>query len=336
MSFLKEIVENKVFVISVSVLLVLALVGVIVGVVGSSDHKDANTVQSVSSEAHVDGHDIASENSSSTILNTSNVSKVSKEEHIVSNSSVTESKTIQSSSSNPNNSRPEWVDKDNSGKIDMTLLTKPNVGDKVCYLTFDDGPSANTLKILDILKQANAKASFFVIGTSKLDYIKRADGEGHTIGLHANNHDYSKIYKSDTAYFNDLAAISKKVQALIGKESKIIRFPGGSSNTTSKDYSKGIMRRLTKAVGEKGYLYVDWNVDSGDASGNRVAVSKLISNIKRGVKGKGDICVLMHDTGAKGTTVEALPQIICYLRGLGYRFEALTIESSGFHHGVNN
>ena len=110
---------------------------------------------------------------------------------------------------------------------------KKNDGDKVCYLTFDDGPSDNTLKILDILKRANAKASFFVIGTSKLDYIKRIHNEGHTVALHANNHDYSKIYKSEEAYFKDLNAIAAKVKKITGVDSKIIRFPGGSSNTIS-------------------------------------------------------------------------------------------------------
>ena len=213
---------------------------------------------------------------------------------------------------------------------------KKNDGDKVCYLTFDDGPSDNTLKILDILKRANAKASFFVIGTSKLDYIKRIHNEGHTVALHANNHDYSKIYKSEEAYFKDLNAIAAKVKKITGVDSKIIRFPGGSSNTISKDYNKGIMTRLTKQVQQKGYTYVDWNVDSTDASGNNVPKSKILNNVKMYSKGQGDICVLMHDTGAKNTTVEALPEMISYLRSEGFRFEALTTESPIFHHGVNN
>lgn len=221
-------------------------------------------------------------------------------------------------------------------KIDLSNLTAPNEGYKVCYLTFDDGPSDNTLKILDILKKANAKASFFVIGTSKLDYIKRAHSEGHTIALHANQHDYAKIYKNETAYFNDLTAISNKVKDLIGVESKIIRFPGGSSNKVSKDHNKGIMTRLAKQVQDKGYVYADWNVDSTDASGNKVSKAKILSSIKSSSKGKGDICVLMHDTSAKTTTVEALPEIICYLRAQGYRFEGLTTDSPIFHHGINN
>ena len=214
-------------------------------------------------------------------------------------------------------------------------LSASNTGGKVCYLTFDDGPSDNTLKILDILKTANAKATFFVVGTSKINYIKREYSEGHTVGLHSNTHDWS-IYNSETAYYNDLNAISQKVKNIIGIDSKIIRFPGGGSNTISKKHSSGIMSRLTKSVQEKGYVYVDWNVSTGDADGNNVPVKRLMNNVISQAKGNGPICVLMHDTNAKGTTVSALPQIISYLRSKGYRFEALTTSSPVFHHRVNN
>ena len=96
------------------------------------------------------------------------------------------------------------------------------------------------------------------------------------------------------------------------------------------------MTRLTKQVQQKGYVYVDWNVDSTDASGNNVSKTKILNSVKSASKGRGDICVLMHDTGAKKTTVEALPEMISYLRAQGYQFEALTTESSIFHHGLNN
>ena len=117
------------------------------------------------------------------------------------------------------------------------------------YLTFDDGPSLDiTPKILDLLKKHNIKATFFVINrNSNTDYlIKRAYNEGHTIGLHTSSHNYSKIYANETAYFNDLANIENKVIKITGTSSKIIRFPGGSSNTVSRNYNKGIMTRLTK------------------------------------------------------------------------------------------
>lgn len=209
-------------------------------------------------------------------------------------------------------------------------------GKKVAYLTFDDGPSANTEKILEVLKQYGAKATFFVCGTSKLELVKRIQEEGHTVALHCNEHDYSKVYASDEAYFQDLQTISDKVEAYLGFAPKIVRFPGGSSNTTSKKYSKGIMTRLTQSLTEKGYVYMDWNADSGDAAGNNVDPAKLVANVKRDCGKQKRVCILMHDAPAKTTTVTALPEIIQYLQGEGYSLEAMTTETKPFHHGVQN
>ena len=209
-------------------------------------------------------------------------------------------------------------------------------GKKVAYLTFDDGPSANTPKILDILKQYNAKATFFVIGSSKMDLVKRIHEEGHAVGLHSDSHDYAKIYQSVDAYFADLQAISDKVEAQIGTAPKIIRFPGGSSNTVSATYCKGIMSQLVKEVEARGYVYFDWNVSSGDADGNKIPAATLVNNIKRNCNTTKRVCILMHDAPIKSTTVDALPEIIEHLQSQGYSLEALTPDVKPFHHGVNN
>ncbi len=242
------------------------------------------------------------------------------------NSSVTASKVTDASAGNL--------------KIDTSNLSSPNIGNKVCYLTFDDGPSDNTLKILDILKTANAKATFFVINSSHFSYVKNIDSAGHTVALHTDTHNFSYVYKSTTNYYKDLEAIKSRVKSQIGKDVNIIRFPGGSSNGVSAQYCKGIMTKLTKdktqSVESKGYKYFDWNVDSGDAEKNNVPANTIINNVVTNSKNKDDICLLMHDTGAKGTTVEALPKIICYLRSQGYRFEALEEDSPIFHHNVYN
>ncbi len=207
---------------------------------------------------------------------------------------------------------------------------------KVCYLTFDDGPSDNTLKILKILDQYDAKATFFVIGTAKLEYLPKIKAKGHAIGLHSNTHDYSKIYKSEKAFFSDINKLSKKIEEKIGEKTMLMRFPGGSNNTVSKNHCKGIMTELTTEVQIKGYAYFDWNVDSGDASGNNVAASRIKNNVLRQAKNKNSICVLMHDTAAKGTTVKALPGILDGLKKQGYKFEVLTEETYGYHYKVNN
>lgn len=217
-------------------------------------------------------------------------------------------------------------------KIDQLKLQNSKT-DKVCYLTFDDGPSDNTLKILNILDDYNVKATFFVVKNSKSDYIKQISARGHTVGLHTASHVYSNIYSSEEAYYADLKAISDIVEAQTGKKSNIIRFPGGSSNKISKDFSVGIMTKLTKSVVDKGYYYFDWNVDSGDASGKNVRYDIIRNNVVNSANGKGSICVLMHDTSAKSTTVTALPGIIEGLTAKGYRFAALTEDSFGFRHG---
>ena len=205
---------------------------------------------------------------------------------------------------------------------------------KVAYLTFDDGPSANTYKILDILDKYNVKATFFVI--YKKGYKKQYQAivkRGHTIALHSYTHNYSKIYKSEKAYFADLKKIHDYVEDVTGVDSNIIRFPGGSSNTVSNKYNKGIMKKLKVSVEKKGYVFHDWNVDSTDAAGRNRKASLLLKNVKSGAAKKKTIDVLMHDTGkSKKTTVEALPSIIEYLRKQGYSLEALTPDTKPIQH----
>lgn len=213
---------------------------------------------------------------------------------------------------------------------------KGQSNEKIVYLTFDDGPSANTKKILDILDQYNAKATFFVTGTNqKYNYlIKEAYNKGHTIGLHTYSHEYSRVYKSVEAYFEDLTKIGDMVKNEIGFVPRFIRFPGGSSNTISRRYCPGIMTQLTKEVKNRGYQYYDWNGDSTDASGNNVPVSKLIANGTS--SNANNINILCHDTDAKGTTVQALPSIIQHYQQKGYQFKAIDENSFTPHQGVNN
>lgn len=226
----------------------------------------------------------------------------------------------------------------NTDKITRSITVKKDnsYDKKVVYLTFDDGPSENTEKILDILKKYNARGTFFVTGNNKKynHSLKRIINEGSAVALHTYSHDYASVYASEEAYFKDLRKISDMVKDVTGVESKVIRFPGGSSNTVSKKYSPGLMSRLTKAVQEKGYQYFDWNCDSTDASGNHVPVDTLVSNATS--SSAQHINILMHDTAAKDTTVKALPKIIEHYKKQGYSFEPLTVDSYPVHHSVNN
>lgn len=210
-------------------------------------------------------------------------------------------------------------------------------GEKVCYLTFDDGPSKNTPLILDILKNYNAKATFFVINSADICYIQRIHDEGHTVGLHTASHNYAQLYSSTDAYFNDLQQISDKVESIIGIRPTVMRFPGGSSNKVSAKYCKGIMTQLVTLVQEKGYSYFDWNISSGDADSTTPSYTYIRNNVLNNARNKNSICVLMHDAAAKTTTVQALPEIIEGLTNMGYRLEALTPEAYGYHHqNLNN
>ena len=208
-------------------------------------------------------------------------------------------------------------------------------GNRVVYLTFDDGPSPRTSEILDILKKYNVKATFFVTNqNSQYDYlIKRAYDEGHMIGLHTSSHNYHEIYASEDAYFADLQAIQDKVYNITGYRSTIIRFPGGSSNTVSR-FNPGIMTRLTQLVEERGFYYHDWNVGSEDAAGANE--ERQMNNVMTYSPKHEVVNLLMHDSGNKYATVNSLEAKIKYYLDNGYSIEPLTPSSPCVHHGVNN
>ena len=210
----------------------------------------------------------------------------------------------------------------------------PPEGPKIVYLTFDDGPGPDTERLLDILKKYNVKATFFVT-CNRVGYrnaITRAAKEGHSIGLHTCSHDYARIYASDEAYFADLNDVSNMVKELTGNETKLIRFPGGSSNTVSKLYNAGIMSRLVSSVTERGYAYFDWNVSSGDA-GNIFDTGTVYNNITRSLRGDYSI-VLQHDI--KGFSVDAVEAVIQFGQKYGFTFKALDASSPTAHHRINN
>lgn len=207
-------------------------------------------------------------------------------------------------------------------------------GDKVVYLTFDDGPGKYTQELLDVLEEYNVKVTFFVTGAYP-DYqnlIAKAAKAGHAIGLHTYSHKYDEIYASEDAYFQDLNAIGAIVKAQTGYETSLIRFPGGSSNTVS-DYNPGIMTQLTEAVTDMGYQYFDWNVDSDDA-GSAKDAKTVAWNVCSGIAKNNVSVVLQHDV--KSYSVEAVEAILAWGIENGYTFLPLSGTSPTAHHGVNN
>jgi peptidoglycan/xylan/chitin deacetylase (PgdA/CDA1 family) len=202
------------------------------------------------------------------------------------------------------------------------------------YLTFDDGPSYLTGDFLDILKEFNIKATFFVNNRSAYgDYVKRAFAEGHTIAMHSATHNYRGIYVSENAFYADLYANQAWIKALTGQTSLLYRFPGGSSNMTSS-FNPGIMTILSKSIRAKGIQYFDWNLSSGD--GLPHTPQFLIDNVIRQLGTRPSYVVLMHDGAGHASTLGALRGILTYMTNLGYSFEPLEFGSPNAHHGVKN
>ena len=202
----------------------------------------------------------------------------------------------------------------------------------VIYLTFDDGPSRHTTRLLDILAKHNAKASFFVVNTGYISTVSRIASEGHTVAIHSATHDFNEIYASEEAFFADLEKMQSIIQNYTGKKTMLMRFPGGSSNQVSR-FNEGIMTRLTKLVEEKGYTYFDWNVDSDDA-GSASTAQQVYNNVVSAVAKRKSSVVLLHDI--KGYTVDAIEDIIIWGKANGYSFQALTSSSPTCHHPVKN
>ena len=202
------------------------------------------------------------------------------------------------------------------------------------YLTFDDGPSEDTTGyILDVLKEEGVKATFFVTCNGPDYLIKRMYDEGHTVALHTASHNYSYVYSSIDNYFNDLEKVRNRVKNITGYDSKIIRFPGGSSNTISRSYQYGIMSQLTNMVIEKGYRYYDWNVDADDA-GHAYSSSQVYNNVANHLSYDRANMVLMHDI--KYQTKGAIRDIIRYGKNNGYTFKKIENDTYMIRHGVNN
>lgn len=179
---------------------------------------------------------------------------------------------------------------------------------KVCF-TFDDGPSANTDTILDILDDYGVKATFFVNGKEGYDeqYL-RIVTEGHTIGMHSYSHNYRTVYGSLDSFADDLYAIQTCIKEKTGVDCKYYRFPGGSSNAVS-----GVsMEDCISYLNAKGVVYYDWNVSAQDAVAGGVSTTEIVNSVMNPIyNGESDTyIILFHDAQDKNTTVEALPIII--------------------------
>ena len=200
------------------------------------------------------------------------------------------------------------------------------LSEKWVCLTFDDGPSKTTPDVLAALNAAGVHGTFFVVATDYnekyLPLLTQAAAAGHQIALHSASHEYSDIYQSSDAYWEDIALLKERIAPYVDVESiRYLRFPGGSTNTVSRRYGgKGLMKQLKAEVEQKGLQWVDWNVCAEDAVGGHPSADTIYRNVVHETGEQTHCVVLMHDSSSTHTTAEALPDIIRWYTDNGYTF----------------
>ena len=212
----------------------------------------------------------------------------------------------------------------NNFKVYQDLYVEKNIvhesKSQTVYLTFDDGPCANTIKILDTLKKHQVKATFFLVGNTineDTEYIvRRIVKEGHAIGIHSETHNYEEVYASVDSFLDDFYKVASKIKNIIGYYPSIYRFIGGSINNFNMNTYQDIVTEMNK----RGFVYYDWNVSADDAI-KGTTTNDIINNVVYDVQKKEYSIVLFHDTKYK--TVEALETIINQLKD-NYEFKVLT------------
>lgn len=176
-------------------------------------------------------------------------------------------------------------------------------------LSFDDGPHEYTERILDILKENDVPATFFVIGNHILNrehVIKRMYAEGHQIGNHSYYHKASFDWQSVKAMLEEINLTNYKIYEVIGVSPHLFRPPFGVTNPN-----------LAKAVSKAGMTSIGWNVRSYDtiAKDENKLLDKIVKNTQSGS------IILLHDSIA--ITVKILPKLIKELRQRGYNFTTI-------------
>lgn len=187
-------------------------------------------------------------------------------------------------------------------------------------LSFDDGPDPHwTPKILDILKDAGVKASFFLVGAnieSHPNIVRRILAEGHEIGIHTYTHPNLATVSHERAFL-ECNATERLIETITGRSTLLFRPP---YNADSRPHTNAELAAVQIAQ-DLGYLTVtdtidpeDWMSPGPDVILQRIKNSRTAGNI-----------ILLHDAGGnRDDTVKALPQIIDYLHARGDRIVSLS------------
>ncbi|MDD9150160.1 MULTISPECIES: polysaccharide deacetylase family protein [unclassified Sporolactobacillus] len=204
-----------------------------------------------------------------------------------------------------------------SGGIPDPVYKMSAVGrKKICYLTFDDGPSAFSNRIMDLLDRYHAKATFFVLGPNVIKYpqsVRRMAREGFTIGLHGISHDYKKLYRSEESLVGEMKEDQKIVRQAAHITTPFIRVPYGSYVFMKAPYYKAVTRN--------GFIMWDWNVDSQDwRYRDQRFVQRTIQQIQRLEEKKQIPVILLHD---RATTYQSFELLLQYLQRQGYQMKRI-------------
>lgn len=196
----------------------------------------------------------------------------------------------------------------------------------VIYLTFDDGPSDRTPEVLEILREKNVKATFFVVGQTDeehLQYMRDIVADGHAIGMHTYSHQYKTMYTSVEGFLADMYEIFTQIRDTTGVTPTVFRFAGGSVNA----YNHTIYQEIIAEMLRRGFVPHDWNLASADAAATPVPAATIVANVVNAAASRPRGVVLMHDSQYKYTTVEALPSMIDQLLEMGFTLDRLSADT---------
>ena len=214
------------------------------------------------------------------------------------------------------------------------------MNNKTIYLTIDDGPSEHTAQFLDILKKYDSFATFFVVGEmmeGREDLIRRMAEEGHSIGVHAYQHEYDIVYRSAEAFWDDNLRARKMIQQITGTAPKIMRFPGGSSNTVSRHYCDKIMTALAGQAASYDYVYYDWNIHPNDTSVDNHQVQVLYDMLMDGIHSDFQTpVILLHDMDRLKNNPLLVEKMLAAAITEGFVFKALDESVDPVHHRIAN
>jgi peptidoglycan/xylan/chitin deacetylase (PgdA/CDA1 family) len=196
--------------------------------------------------------------------------------------------------------------------------------EKTVFLTFDDGPTQYTERILAVLDKYGVKATFFVVGKDTEEgraLLRKTVQAGHAVAIHTYSHVYTKIYASVDNYLDDFYKIYRLILDTTGTTPTVFRFPGGSIN----NYNRAVYQQIIAEMTRRGFTYYDWNVSASDTDSNS-SPKKIEANIVGTFERFACPIVLMHD--GYEDTYQALDNVIAGIRDKGYSFGVLTNEIS--------